>query len=183
MFLHTPTQVGAGGGMKGGVNIWQALRDTETPHAAWVHVAVPYTEADMPRSISDPRSAAKTAAGARVKVGGGAVYLDEKARAAEKPCVEVSAPSSPAASSGSAPSDASSLADAACRAIEFEQRLAAAAAANGGARVGPDQDAFKSGAVGDGAGRGRKGLRKSAIEAAIEAEATAVVEEFGFSPL
>lgn len=37
-------QVGAGGGMKGGVNIWRALRDNDYVHAAWMHVAGrPYT--------------------------------------------------------------------------------------------------------------------------------------------
>jgi hypothetical protein len=32
-------QVGAGGGMKGGVNIWKALRDTHSMHPAWLHCA------------------------------------------------------------------------------------------------------------------------------------------------
>jgi 3-ketoacyl-CoA synthase len=37
-------QVGAGGGMKGGVNIWKALRDNDEVHAAWMHIAGrPYT--------------------------------------------------------------------------------------------------------------------------------------------
>ena len=46
-------QVGAGGGMKGGVNIWVALRDTRDAHRAWLHCERPYTEEDMPRRISD----------------------------------------------------------------------------------------------------------------------------------
>jgi len=47
--------------MKGGVNIWVALRDTMTPHRAWMHISTPYTENDMPRSISDPHRAADAA--------------------------------------------------------------------------------------------------------------------------
>ncbi|GBF90650.1 hypothetical protein Rsub_03222 [Raphidocelis subcapitata] len=47
-------QVGAGGGMKGGVNIWTALRDTVDHHKAWMHAKVAYTEKDMPRSILNP---------------------------------------------------------------------------------------------------------------------------------
>jgi hypothetical protein len=34
-----PSQVGAGGGMKGGVNIWRALRDTDYVHPCWLHCA------------------------------------------------------------------------------------------------------------------------------------------------
>jgi hypothetical protein len=38
--------------MKGGINIWRALRSTHTMHPAWVHLAnTPITEADLPRSI------------------------------------------------------------------------------------------------------------------------------------
>jgi hypothetical protein len=48
-------QVGAGGGMKGGVNIWVALRNTQDAHRAWMHVAVPYTEKDMPRPINEEK--------------------------------------------------------------------------------------------------------------------------------
>lgn len=37
-------QVGAGGGMKGGVNIWKALRDNHYVHSCWMHCAgKPYT--------------------------------------------------------------------------------------------------------------------------------------------
>jgi 3-ketoacyl-CoA synthase len=50
---HTIMQVGAGGGMKGGVNVWKALRDTATAHPAWAHCAGKvYTEADLPRKIT-----------------------------------------------------------------------------------------------------------------------------------
>jgi hypothetical protein len=38
--------------MKGGINIWRALRNNNTMHPAWVHLAnSPITEADLPRSI------------------------------------------------------------------------------------------------------------------------------------
>jgi hypothetical protein len=40
--------------MKGGVNIWVALRDTLDTHRAWIHVDRPYTELDMPRPINEP---------------------------------------------------------------------------------------------------------------------------------
>lgn len=47
-------QVGAGGGMKGGVNVYKALKDTHSMHKAWAHVAgKPYTEADLPRPINE----------------------------------------------------------------------------------------------------------------------------------
>jgi hypothetical protein len=45
LFLHVLLllllllQVGAGGGMKGGVNIWKAMRDTHSMHPAWLHCA------------------------------------------------------------------------------------------------------------------------------------------------
>ncbi|KAF6256625.1 FAE1/Type III polyketide synthase-like protein-domain-containing protein [Scenedesmus sp. NREL 46B-D3] len=49
---QTVMQVGVGGGMKGGINIWRALRNNHTTHPAWVHLAnSPITEADLPRSI------------------------------------------------------------------------------------------------------------------------------------
>ncbi|KAI8470967.1 MAG: FAE1/Type III polyketide synthase-like protein-domain-containing protein [Monoraphidium minutum] len=44
-------QVGAGGGMKGGVNVWRALRDTQDLHRAWMHADRPYAEEDLPRRI------------------------------------------------------------------------------------------------------------------------------------
>lgn len=37
--VSTAAQVGAGGGMKGGVNIWKALRDNHEVHPAWMHCA------------------------------------------------------------------------------------------------------------------------------------------------
>jgi hypothetical protein len=41
---HRIMQVGAGGGMKGGVNIWTALQDNHYVHPCWMHVAGrPYT--------------------------------------------------------------------------------------------------------------------------------------------
>lgn len=47
--------------MKGGINIWRALRDVHTLHPAWEHLAGnPITEADLPRSI---RAAAITLSG------------------------------------------------------------------------------------------------------------------------
>ena len=45
-------QVGAGGGMKGGVNVWRALRDTQSAHPAWMHADRPYREDDLPRRIN-----------------------------------------------------------------------------------------------------------------------------------
>lgn len=52
---QTIMQIGMGGGMKAGVNIWRALKDNKVVHPAWRHVAnKPLTEADLPRPISDP---------------------------------------------------------------------------------------------------------------------------------
>jgi len=49
---HRVMQVGAGGGMKGGVNVYRALRDLSDVHPAWRHCAgAPYAEADLPRRI------------------------------------------------------------------------------------------------------------------------------------
>jgi hypothetical protein len=46
--------VGAGGGMKGAVNIWKALRDNASVHPAWRHLnGKAYVEADMPRRINE----------------------------------------------------------------------------------------------------------------------------------
>ncbi|KAI8477402.1 MAG: FAE1/Type III polyketide synthase-like protein-domain-containing protein [Monoraphidium minutum] len=54
---QTIMQIGMGGGMKAGVNIWRAMRDIRTIHPAWRHVAHrPITEADLPRPITDPNS-------------------------------------------------------------------------------------------------------------------------------
>ncbi|GBF90415.1 hypothetical protein Rsub_03411 [Raphidocelis subcapitata] len=65
-------QVGAGGGMKGGVNIWVALRDTHDTHRAWIHIDRPYTELDMPRPINEPakKAANGTAANGAPAVNG-----------------------------------------------------------------------------------------------------------------
>lgn len=57
-------QVGAGGGMKGGVNVWQALRDTRDVHPAWARVEAPYTEHDMPRRWLDKDACGSTWRGA-----------------------------------------------------------------------------------------------------------------------
>jgi len=59
-------QVGAGGGMKGGVNVWKALRDTKDLHSAWLHIDRPYREEDLPRKINteaDEKSGRAVAAG------------------------------------------------------------------------------------------------------------------------
>lgn len=48
-------QIGMGGGMKAGVNVWRALRDVKNTHGAWRHLeGKPVTEADLPRPIDDP---------------------------------------------------------------------------------------------------------------------------------
>ncbi|GIL63203.1 hypothetical protein Vafri_17330 [Volvox africanus] len=46
-------QLGVGGGMKGGCNVWRALRDVDgSVHVAWGHLAgKKITEADLPRGI------------------------------------------------------------------------------------------------------------------------------------
>lgn len=54
---HRIMQVGAGGGMKGGVNIWKALKDTSYMHAAWMHVNRPYRDEDLPRRINEKEDA------------------------------------------------------------------------------------------------------------------------------
>jgi hypothetical protein len=47
-----PLQIGMGGGMKVGINVWRALNNNASIHPAWVHLASnPLTEADLPRSI------------------------------------------------------------------------------------------------------------------------------------
>lgn len=52
---QTVMQIGMGGGMKAGVNIWRALRDVQDTHTAWAHLnGKAVTEADLPRPISDP---------------------------------------------------------------------------------------------------------------------------------
>ncbi len=46
-------QLGVGGGMKGGCNVWRALRHVDgSKHRAWAHLeGKPLTEADLPRGI------------------------------------------------------------------------------------------------------------------------------------
>lgn len=52
---QTVMQIGMGGGMKAGVNIWRAVRDVNCTHTAWAHLnGRAVTEADLPRPISDP---------------------------------------------------------------------------------------------------------------------------------
>lgn len=52
---ETIMQIGMGGGMKAGVNIWRALRDVNCTHNAWAHLhGKAVIEADLPRPISDP---------------------------------------------------------------------------------------------------------------------------------
>jgi 3-ketoacyl-CoA synthase len=35
---QTVMQIGMGGGMKAGVNMWRALRDVQDHHLAWAHL-------------------------------------------------------------------------------------------------------------------------------------------------
>jgi hypothetical protein len=52
VLLLLPHQVGMGGGMKAGVNIWRALKANRCTHKAWEHLKhAPLTEADLPRAI------------------------------------------------------------------------------------------------------------------------------------
>jgi hypothetical protein len=44
--------------MKGGVNVWRALRDTQDLHPAWMHIDRPYREEDLPRRINIEEKAA-----------------------------------------------------------------------------------------------------------------------------
>lgn len=54
---QTIMQLGVGGGVKAGCNIWKALRDIKgdlAAHSSWAHFAAnPMTEADLPRGIND----------------------------------------------------------------------------------------------------------------------------------
>jgi hypothetical protein len=50
--------------MKGGVNVWRALRDTRDFHAAWMHIDRPYREEDLPRRINVEAAEARPAAAA-----------------------------------------------------------------------------------------------------------------------
>ena len=44
-------QLGVGGGMKAGSNVWRAVRDVQVPHRAWQHLSSPVQEADLPRAL------------------------------------------------------------------------------------------------------------------------------------
>lgn len=63
-------QLGVGGGMKAGINVWKVLRDVNIRHSVWDHVAdKPLTEADLPRGVDggdirDPELAKIATAGA-----------------------------------------------------------------------------------------------------------------------
>ncbi|GBF88512.1 hypothetical protein Rsub_01227 [Raphidocelis subcapitata] len=71
-------QVGAGGGMKGGVNVWRALRDTRDLHPAWMHADRPYREEDLPRRINMEAAEARPVA---TGSGKGKGHHDEALRA------------------------------------------------------------------------------------------------------
>lgn len=44
--------------MKGGINVWRALRDTHSAHKAWLHCAGrPYCDEDLPRRINEKEDA------------------------------------------------------------------------------------------------------------------------------
>lgn len=83
---QTILQVGMGGGMEAGVNVWRALKNNHCIHKAWEHLKdTPLTEDDLPRSITaikpdfgpaDPAAAAEEAA-------------REKAAQAARPAVAV----------------------------------------------------------------------------------------------
>jgi 3-ketoacyl-CoA synthase len=81
-------QVGLGGGMKAGVNIWVANRNIKDTHGAWAHLnGQPVRPEDLPRPIddSDPaqveasaaaKAAAKAAARAKAEAAAAAAYGD-----------------------------------------------------------------------------------------------------------
>jgi hypothetical protein len=68
---HTGHQVGMGGGVMAGINIWRALPPSPAlrcVHPAWAHVAFhPLTEADLPRSIGADEAGAATRAPGRAR--------------------------------------------------------------------------------------------------------------------
>lgn len=86
-------QIGMGGGMMVGINVWRALNTNNSLHPAWLHLAsTPLTEQDLPRSIESPAAAqAVTAAAA----GGGGVMSREDDKYGEavapQPTVQVKA--------------------------------------------------------------------------------------------
>jgi hypothetical protein len=49
--------------MKGGVNIWRALKENHSEHPAWRHLnGRAYTDDDMPRRVNEPKKAGAPAA-------------------------------------------------------------------------------------------------------------------------
>ncbi len=51
---QTIMQLGIGGGMKTGVNVWRALKSNRSPHGAWLHRAgVPMRPEDLPRRVEE----------------------------------------------------------------------------------------------------------------------------------
>ncbi|KAI8468058.1 MAG: FAE1/Type III polyketide synthase-like protein-domain-containing protein [Monoraphidium minutum] len=78
-------QVGAGGGMKGGVNVWHALRDTETPHKAWMHIGRAYAGPDFPRAIEDSEHRPPPPPNAHAKAPAGPSCLTTTAEVAAPP--------------------------------------------------------------------------------------------------
>ena len=58
-------QVGLGGGMKAGINIWVAKRHNSYTHKAWAHLAgKPVRPEDLPRPINEQDAALVAAAAA-----------------------------------------------------------------------------------------------------------------------
>jgi len=97
---QTIMQIGMGGGMKAGVNVWRAIRDVRAIHPAWRHVAhKPVTEADLPRPITSAADAGANigaagdiAAAVRASFGADMKHLKGSPAAAVKTVhVEVSA--------------------------------------------------------------------------------------------
>jgi 3-ketoacyl-CoA synthase len=66
---ETVMQIGMGGGMKAGVNVWKALRDINSVHPAWAHrVNRPYIESELPRPVLNDKDREEIAAnGGRMK--------------------------------------------------------------------------------------------------------------------
>ena len=97
---QTVLQVGMGGGMKVGANVWRALRDVRDAHAAWAHLrGRPLREADLPRAIEDGAAmaeAADAAAAAKKKTAAAAVEGGGKAAAAAAGAAAIGAPAAAA---------------------------------------------------------------------------------------
>lgn len=95
---HTKQQIGMGGGMKVGINVWRALNTNHSVHPAWISLSAnPLTEEDLPRSI-EPTDGAAAATGAApvMMMAGAAVGADGVKKGgdggggvARKPTVEV----------------------------------------------------------------------------------------------